>query len=233
MSDNIAPQLREDVLERLRAVAATRNFTKTPEEIERLIWERARGVEKSYLDLLSRVLSPVTSANVSSAPVIQPMPMGGGSINQQPQMSTLHMSTTQRPISTLMQPQQRPQYPASVSLPVTIQTGLQPNQVALHRPRMQSVVSQPNLVQHMQQMYPVSGVPSGQPAIVCSANRPASASLVPQGTTISGHLQTPLIMYQQVNPDKTVNRQTAVQAQPGSMAGAQILHHRADGCGRS
>ncbi|KAF6772203.1 hypothetical protein AHF37_05398 [Paragonimus kellicotti] len=96
---------------------------------------------------------------------------------------------------------------------------------------MQSVVSQPNLVQHMQQMYPVSGVPSGQPAIVCSANRPASASLVPQGTTISGHLQTPLIMYQQVNPDKTVNRQTAVQAQPGPMAAAQILHHRADGCG--
>ncbi|KAF6772202.1 hypothetical protein AHF37_05397 [Paragonimus kellicotti] len=47
-------------IDRRRAVAATRNFTKTPEEIERLIWERARGVEKSYLDLLSRVLSPGT-----------------------------------------------------------------------------------------------------------------------------------------------------------------------------
>ncbi|KAG5447620.1 hypothetical protein CSKR_107847 [Clonorchis sinensis] len=251
MSDHITPQLRDDVLERLRAVTLTRNFKKTPEEIERLILEKARGVKKTYLDLLSRVLNPTVvgaasagSHNASPSPVTQSIPVGA--VGPHAQVTGVQM---QRPGPAIIQLQQpRIQHPLPGGISIAGPGIMQQSPATIPRPRMHSMVGQPNqpqpTQQHQQQAYHLTGVQPMQPTQTLSAVAPASRTLQAvssapnlgaQGMSISSQGQQPLVVYQQANASGGVIGDKSVLIRPISshvqqipITGAQAVHHPGD-----
>ncbi|KER23214.1 hypothetical protein T265_08862 [Opisthorchis viverrini] len=227
MSDHITPQLRDDVLERLRAVTLTRNFKKTPEEIERLILEKARGVKKTYLDLLSRVLNPTVvgaaaagSHNASPSPVTQSIPVGA--VGPHAQVTGVQM---QRSGAATTQPQQpRIQHPIPGGISIAGPGIMQQSPATIPRPRMHSMVGQPNqsqpTQQHQQQAYHPPGVQPMQPtqtlSVVAPASRAVSSApnLGAQGMSISSQGQQPLVVYQQANASGGVIGDKSVLIRP-------------------
>ncbi|CAI2724684.1 unnamed protein product [Schistosoma spindalis] len=70
--DVITPQLRQKVLDQLREVTSTRKLPKSPEEIENLMLEKSRGVKKTYLNLLSKVINSSSTGSGMPANVHVP-----------------------------------------------------------------------------------------------------------------------------------------------------------------
>ncbi|TGZ61642.1 hypothetical protein CRM22_007885 [Opisthorchis felineus] len=247
MSDHITPQLRDDVLERLRAVTLTRNFKKTPEEIERLILEKARGVKKTYLDLLSRVLNPTVvgaastgSHNVSPSPVTQSIPVGA--VGPHAQVTGVQM---QRSGPAIIQPQQpRIQHPMPGGISIAGPGIMQQSPATIPRPRMHSMVGQPQPAQQHQQQAYLPGVQPMQPTQTLSAVAPASRTLQAvssapnlgaQVMSISSQGQQPLVVYQQANASGGVIGDKSVLIRPISshvqqipITGTQAVHHPGD-----
>ncbi|TPP56015.1 hypothetical protein FGIG_02365 [Fasciola gigantica] len=174
MSDPITPQLQEEVLEKLRELAATRNFTKTPEEIEKVLMEKSRGVKKVYCELFSRVLNsaPPTGANnptsshvVSVAPNVDHMTNTG-------QPTPGHLMPGPRP-GLILQPHgisQSGQLVHVLPTSTTINMGPQPTGLGINRPpRLYTVAPQTGSLHMQQTIYQTqSGAqqrPDGQPAI--------------------------------------------------------------------
>ncbi|CAH8461459.1 unnamed protein product [Schistosoma curassoni] len=91
--DVITPQLRQKVLDQLREVTSTRKLPKSPEEIENLMLEKSRGVKKTYLNLLSKVIN--SSSTSSGTPANVHVPPNDPNIQMQSVGSNFQLSGQQ------------------------------------------------------------------------------------------------------------------------------------------
>ncbi|KAK4472564.1 hypothetical protein MN116_003804 [Schistosoma mekongi] len=96
--DVITPQLRQKVLEQLREVTSSRKLPKSPEEIENLMLEKSRGVKKTYLNLLSKVIN--SSASGSGVAVNVHLPSNDSNIQMQTVGGNFQMSGQQQLMNT-------------------------------------------------------------------------------------------------------------------------------------
>ncbi|CAH8454867.1 unnamed protein product [Schistosoma rodhaini] len=92
--DIITPQLRQKVLDQLREVTSTRKLPKSPEEIENLMLEKSRGVKKTYLNLLSKVIN--SSSTGSGMPANGHVPPNDPNIQMQSVGNNFQLSGQQQ-----------------------------------------------------------------------------------------------------------------------------------------
>nr|CAH8829657.1 unnamed protein product [Trichobilharzia regenti] len=221
-AEAITPQLRQKVLEQLREVTSARKLPKSPEEIENLMVEKSRGVKKTYLNLLSKVINSGTggsnvSANVhipSNDPNIQMQSVGNNfqmSGQQQPQqlMNTQIISLPRSgPTSIQSHPQILQVMPQN--MPNSI-NNMQQNHNQINRPRY-TISSHP--VQQQYQSYPQKNiiqqdgtVIGSQPTHCVPISTIANRVILPPGVAVTqsgqiiqcttGSGQQPVLIFQQ------------------------------------
>ncbi|CAH8832045.1 unnamed protein product [Trichobilharzia szidati] len=221
-AEAITPQLRQKVLEQLREVTSARKLPKSPEEIENLMLEKSRGVKKTYLNLLSKVINSGTggsnvSANVhipSNDPNIQMQSVGNNfqmSGQQQPQqlMNTQIISLPRSgPTSIQSHPQILQVMPQN--MPNSI-NNMQQNHNQINRPRY-TISSHP--VQQQYQSYPQKNiiqqdgtVIGSQPTHCVPISTIANRVILPSGVAVTqsgqiiqcttGSGQQPVLIFQQ------------------------------------
>ncbi|OON18578.1 hypothetical protein X801_05566, partial [Opisthorchis viverrini] len=160
------------------------------------------------------------SHNASPSPVTQSIPVGA--VGPHAQVTGVQM---QRSGAATTQPQQpRIQHPIPGGISIAGPGIMQQSPATIPRPRMHSMVGQPNqsqpTQQHQQQAYHPPGVQPMQPtqtlSVVAPASRAVSSApnLGAQGMSISSQGQQPLVVYQQANASGGVIGDKSVLIRP-------------------